>query len=354
LSEISQIFDNIYAEIIAIKWSDSIVSLDPKTGRKILNGNLLFEECSEKCSTPSCYREMMLLRVSQILVKQQPTFELIKRISQLTQIDFLSGETRFSLFMLVHTYLQGLHNEERLELRKQLNLYDAFKFDKLLIDNFSPQALIISIKVIERSIDATQALLKAIFCATGSTLEAPLQRPPEGLINLGILITGMGWWEWDVSHWEWIVLIKRDVLEAVDVVFRGVIAAMSIDPERLATETVWALEDLKRIPSYNLNSIAVSSRTQESSENNTQELKGLLQISSEMNEAYSSFRDQIPKIPADPKWELAREAALSPEVLVRALKHPSEGIRLNAAQLLSHGAGGDEAADLVQKFLEDV
>ena len=352
LSILRKIFDNISAEILAVKMAsvDSFVTLNPETGIKIINLDLMLDEYIEKLDTPLRYEELVL-RCSQILVKQQPTFELIKQIYQLTQIEFLSGGTRVSLFRLVQTYLQGLHKEEQLERTKQLNLYEAFKLYKPPID-ISLQGLLKIIKDIERSVDATQALLEAIFRATGSTLEAPLQRPLEGLINLGILITGMGWW--NVSHRAWIVLIKRDDLEAVDAVFRGAIAVMSVEPQRLATETAWALEDLKRIPSYNLNSIAVSSRTHESSENNTQELEGLLQISSEMNKAYSSFHEQIPKIPADPKWELAREAALSPEALVRALKHPSEGIRLNATQLLSHGAGGDEAADLVQKFLEDV
>jgi hypothetical protein len=83
------------------------------------------------------------------------------------------------LFRLVQTYLQGLHKEERLELTKQLNLYDAFKLYKPPID-ISPQGILKSIKDIERSVDATQALLEAIFRATGSTLEAPLQRPPGG------------------------------------------------------------------------------------------------------------------------------------------------------------------------------
>jgi hypothetical protein len=353
LSILRKVFDNISAEIIAVKMAsvDSFVTLNPETGIKIINLDLMLDEYIEKLDIPLLYEEF-LLRGSQILVKQQPTFELIKQISQVTQIEFLRGGTRVLLFNLVQTYLEGLHREERLERTKQLNLYDGFKLYK---PDISPQGILNTKRDIERCIDGldgTQALLKAIFRATGSTVEAPLQRPPEGLINLGILITGMGWWH--VSNRAWIVLIKRDALEAVDVVFRGAIAVMSVEPQRLATETAWALEDLKRIPSYNLNSIAVSSRTHESSENNTQELEGLLQISSEMNKAYSSFHEQIPKIPADPKWELAREAALSPEALVRALKHPSEGIRLNAAQLLSHGAGGDEAADLVQKFLEDV
>jgi hypothetical protein len=86
----------------------------------------------------------------------------------------------------------------------------------------------------------------------------------------------MGWW--NVSHRAWIVLIKRDALEAVDAVFRGAIAAMSIEPQRLATETAWALEDLKRIPSSNLNSIAVSSRLMKVQETILKNLKGCYKL----------------------------------------------------------------------------
>lgn len=351
LSILREIFDNASAEVAAMKWQphDSFITVDPQAGIKKINGDLLFKECLEKIHVAFRYEEIFL-RGSQMLVKHQPSFELIKRIFQLTQIEFLTGETRILLLRLVETYLEELPKEERLEHTKQLNLHEVLKeICKPLIE-ISPQGLLSSIKDRECDIYSIHALLEAIVRATNIPLETPLQLPLEGLINLGILIAGMEWW--NVSHSAWVILIKGNDLEAVDAVFRGAITAMSIDPQQLALETAWALEEVKRIPYLELSPIATSPHICENLRDGTYDVGTLLQISSEMNEAYFNLYNQIPKIPADPKWKLARETALSLEALVRALKHPCEGIRLNAVQLLKHGVGGDEAVDLVQKPLE--
>lgn len=203
-----------------------------------------------------------------------------------------------------------------------------------------------------------QAILEAIFRATSCILDTPLpEQPPERLINLGILLAGMEWWR--VRHRSWLALIKRHDLEAVDAVFKGAIAAMGVKPQQLAMEALWALENINCIPSHDLNAITASLQTHESPGNNAQELRNILEVRNtlfqiyiEITKTYCGFHDLIPKVPAEPNWELAKSVILSPQALMRALKHPSEGICLNAAKLLRY-TGNDEAANLGQEFLEE-
>ena len=76
----------------------------------------------------------------------------------------------------------------------------------------------------------------------------------------------------------------------------------------------------------------------------------ILEIS---DQNYISLFSKIPEVPADPKWERAREIDISPENLVRALKHPSQGIYQNATLLLMNGIGGSEAINLVEKLFKE-
>lgn len=200
------------------------------------------------------------------------------------------------------------------------------------IENFNQliQKLVTESRKRERIRDTDQAILKAVLRATNSP-PFPQERPPKELVHLGVLIRGMGWG--DLSESDWDIMSDRYDPEAVDTVFKGTIAVLGIDPQRLAAEAAWILEDIKRISSYDLDAIEAALKD---TENNSQGFAWALEQIEKFLEEYegSSLLRKIPQVPVEPRWERAREVGLSPEVLERALEHPSEGIAQNAALLL--------------------
>jgi hypothetical protein len=163
---------------------------------------------------------------------------------------------------------------------------------------------------------------------------------------LGVLIGGIGWENFSESDWD--VMSHRHDLRAVDAVFKGMIAVLEIDPQRLVTETVLVLEDIKRITFYDLDAIEVALQIKENIENKSQGLAWALEqiekLLEEQERDSGSLFGKIPQVPIKFRWERAREVDLSPKDLVRALDHPSEIIVRSAALLLANGAGGNEVA----------
>jgi hypothetical protein len=192
------------------------------------------------------------------------------------------------------------------------------------------EKLLTGLRERKRIRDADQAILEAVLRATNSP-PFPQERPPKELVHLGVLIRGMGWRDFPESDWD--VMSDRYDPEAVDAVFKGMIAVLEIDPQRLAAEAAWILEDIKRIPSYDLDAIEAALKD---TQNNSQASAWALEQIEKFFKEYkgSSLLGKIPQVPVEPRWERAREVELSPEVLERALEHPSEGIVQNAALLL--------------------
>lgn len=200
------------------------------------------------------------------------------------------------------------------------------------IKNFNQliEKLLTGLREKQRRRDADQAILEAVFRATNSP-PVPQERPPKELVLLGVLIRGMGWG--DLSESDWDIMSDRYDPETVDAVFKGMIAVLEIDPQRLAAEAAWILEDIKGISSYDLDAIEAALKD---TENNSQGFAWALEQIEKFFEDYkgSSLLGKIPQVPVEPRWERAREVELSSEVLERALEHPSEGIVQNAVLLL--------------------
>lgn len=200
------------------------------------------------------------------------------------------------------------------------------------IENFNQliEKLLTGLREREQIRDADRAILEAVLRATNSP-PFPQKRPPKELVNLGVLIRGMGWG--DLSESDWDIMSARYDPEAVYAVFKGMIAVLQIDPQILATEAAWILEDIKRIPSYDLDAIEAALRDRE---NNSSGFAWALEQIEKFLQEYKkrSLFGKIPQVCFNPRWERAREVELFPEVLERALEHPSEGIVQNAALLL--------------------
>jgi hypothetical protein len=199
-------------------------------------------------------------------------------------------------------------------------------------ENFNEliEKLLTDLRRRERTRDADRAILEAVLRAIDSP-SFPQEQPSKELIHLGVFIQGMDWGNLPESDWD--VMSDRYDLEAVDAVFKGMIAVLEIAPQRLAAEAAWVLEDNKRIPSYDLDAIEAALKD---TENNSQGFAWALEQIAKFLEDYkgSSLFGKIPQVPVERRWERAKEAQLSPKILERALEHPSEGIVQNAALLL--------------------
>ena len=200
------------------------------------------------------------------------------------------------------------------------------------IENFNQliEKLLTGLRERQRIRDADQAILEAVLRATNSPPFSQ-ERPPKELVNLGVLIRGMDWG--DLSESDWDIMSDRYDPEAVEAVFKGMIAVLEIDPQILAAEAAWILEEIKGISSYDLDAIEAALKD---TEDNSQGFAWVLEQIEKFFKEYkgSSLLGKIPQVPVEPRWERAREVELSPEVLERALEHPSEGIVQNAALLL--------------------
>jgi hypothetical protein len=224
--------------------------------------------------------------------------------------------------------------------------------DPFFVEN-NPEKLLRDLRQNEKQKLADQVFLETVLCAINDNLaNFPVKEEQRELVALGILITGMGWWE--IAATEWNFLSKRQDVDVIEAVLKGMIAALGIDTRELAIDALWVLSTLKRPTSYDFNAIEIELQNKEikdCSQGYESACQQLLEIA--VNNKYCSLFHQIPEIPVNPKWELAEKKELEPRKLIRALEYPSEGVRHSAALLLLNGAGGDEGVNLVQKLLED-
>ncbi|HEX9987885.1 MAG TPA: HEAT repeat domain-containing protein [Chloroflexia bacterium] len=165
---------------------------------------------------------------------------------------------------------------------------------------------------------AEQAILEAILeVATpkGTNVDDLLAHTskPEEYNNLGSLIDGMGFVEAESD--AWFVLTERDEAAAMHTVLQGVIAALDIDPDKLAVEARWALEESRTADGFRI------------------------------------ILASLPPFRGTADWLKAKQLALPAAELVRALNHPSAVIATNAAHILNASIDQPEAAVLAKEVL---
>lgn len=165
------------------------------------------------------------------------------------------------------------------------------------------------------------------------------------MVVLGQLLHGMK--VVSMLEKDWRNICKGGDIEAFDVVLRSMIALLGVSPNRLLSEATTALKSVERLFSYDLQSISKSF-----------EADPQIWLSQLDEKAYkdivfsTSLYGQVPKLPeTQVAWENAKSLGLSPQILVRALEHPSLCISWNAALLIKHGAGGDEAIRLTKSLV---
>ncbi|MBD2420308.1 NACHT domain-containing protein [Anabaena cylindrica FACHB-243] len=301
------------------------------------------------------FQEEVLVQGFQLLLKKQPNLETFKYIQSVINNEDCSLDTTNKLDEIFTTYvLEEWKNEKDTEYKKEYEslLMKLVRVDKPITLQQSLLQHLKKLKQKERTKYADRSFLEAVLRVTDSNLKIFISvQQVQELIALGVLVKGMSWWKFLVS--DWYFLNENNDLEAVDAVIKGAIAALNIEHEKIAIEAKIALEQIQFCDELDVIKSVLKGETIKS-ENSSQTFDWALEKIREISsQNYSSLSLKIPTVPAEPKWERAREINISPENLVRALKHPSQGIYQNATLLLMNGVGGSEAINLIKELLKE-
>lgn len=160
--------------------------------------------------------------------------------------------------------------------------------------------------------------LEAVLDAVGGVDEEQAGRSDAEPESVASLIHGMEILEYRAGSWD--LMLGGDDPVALRAVLRGGIAAVGLDPKRLAAGAARLLKDLNEV------------------DLDTQSYRRLL--------------SDLPRVPVEARWERAADLELPVEDLLRALRHPSVAVAGSAAQLIAHGAGAPRAKDLLAGVLK--
>jgi hypothetical protein len=284
----------------------------------------------------------VVIKGVKLLMRKRPGFETDRRIKQVMKEGLFTFMTRSFMEIYLGEYVfENLEGDQKEHAKRllQLVLDRLYERAKTFYDPSWPD-----FRELKRDRDANQAILNAIIRVSDNTTSGEIQQKQQSQepVSLAILLRGMRWPK--VPSCDWSLISVQFDSDALDAVFKGAIAAMEIGTQTLVTQAKFALEYIQQ---YDLDAIESALRTET---NSTKREWALQQIREIHNSPFvwSISSNQIPKVPVEPRWELAQKVDIHLKDLVHALKHPSPGISLNATLLLMHGVGGSEAAYLVR------
>lgn len=287
----------------------------------------------------------------QFLLEKEAKIEITQEIEELISKGYLM------LKSLLKDYAWNkLNSLDKIDYQEKQNLWriwTKFTFSSILHSDIgNPLKRLESLKDIQLSKYAEKAFLEAVIRASHSKEKLLISHEElQNLITLGVLFQGMGFWE--IGNKDWDILSQCHDLDAVDSVIKGAIIAMNLKPQKIAMEAELALEQIQFYEDLDIIESALKGKKIKS-EHSSQTFDWAWDKMEEIsNQNYISLFSKIPQVPADPEWERAREIDISPEHLVRALKHPSEGIYQNATLLLMNGVGGSEAINLIEELFKE-
>ena len=297
------------------------------------------------------FQNQVLLQGSQLLLKKYPTLETAKYIKEVISSKQLSSGIIGELEKTLEKHIfEQIKNDENKDYRKEWTiLLRELRKDKAFMN---PQQLLMIARHRERQKYADKSFLEAVLRVTDnqSNLSLSLQQKQE-LISLGVLFKGMGWWNFPIPDWD--ILSENKDLEAVDAVIKGTIVSLNIEHQKIAMEAKIVLEQIQFYEDLDIIESALEGKKIKS-EHSSQTFDWAWDKMEEIsNQNYISLFSKIPQVPADTEWERAREIDISPEHLVRALKHPSQVIYQNATLLLMNGVGGSEAINLIEELFKE-
>ena len=351
LDAVTEIVDTIITQVIQSKRISRVIVTLPSNIKHIdvdslLEGrDIVIEEDWQ--GQWNLWNQVVLEGVN-LLMRKQPGLETDRRIEQVLEEGLFTFLTNSSMeFYLSEYVLKNLEEDDRQEHAKRLLPLSSarlVKQAKAFYETFDEP-----FRELKRDREANQAILEAVIRVTNNTTsEAILPKPQsQELVALAILLRGMRWSK--VRACDWSLINAPFDLDAVDAVFKGAIAAMKIDSPTLATQAKFALQDIQ----HDLDMIESVLRSETNDNEKEWALQQTIKKITDNPFAWSISSNQIPKVPVEPKWELAKNTDITSKDLVHALNHPSPGIFLNAALLLMHGVGGSEGMYLVREFLRE-
>ncbi|MEQ8757513.1 MAG: NACHT domain-containing protein [Coleofasciculus sp. G1-WW12-02] len=358
LDTVTEIVDTIITQVIQSKRiSRVIVTLPSKPSNiKHIDANSLLEgrdiEIEEDWQGQWNLWNQVVLEGVELLMRKQPGIETDRRIKQVLEEGLFTFFTNSSMEFYLREYvLKNLEEDERQEHAKRLLPLSSarlVKQAKAFYETFDDTSWP-DFRELKRDWEANQAILEAVIRVTDNTTsEAILPKPQsQELVAFAILLRGMRWSK--VRACDWSLINAPFDLDAVDAVFKGAIAAMKIDSPTLATQAKFALQDIQ----HDLDMIESVLRSETNDNEKEWALQQTIKKITDNPFAWSISSSQIPKVPVEPKWELAKNTDITSKDLVHALNHPSPGIFMNAALLLMHGVGGSEGMYLVREFLRE-
>lgn len=291
------------------------------------------------------FQEQVLIQGFKLLLQQPSSFKTARQMEELisTSNFGITWGGRRELESILHELVLGqIKTQKNVEQWEEL----ALKLIKPIL-NFIKQNNVESIQRnswqelnnLKQRINADQAILEAVIRATNTTSEQQ-DLSPNNKVSLGLLIRGMDWEKLSESDWD--IMSNRQDIKAVDAVFKGMIAVLEIDPQRLVTEAKLVLENIKAASTYDLDAIEKALQTKEKIDSNYQEVQWAVEQIYNLRKENISLFSEIPVVPIKFRWERAKEVDISSDDLLLALEHPSQGIVNNARELLRHGAGGGD------------
>jgi hypothetical protein len=297
-------------------------------------------------------RNQVIFYGCQLLLKKQQNIEAANQVLQFISQGCLSVGTAISVRKFLNEYfIEKLKTIEHQEDKKQwFSLWWKFsRPDKAFAELNSSQNTLRNIQKLEMARYADQAFLEAIIRVAGIHIENKERKQrSQDLVALGILYKGMGWRDMPTNAWD--ILGESSNAETLDVVLNGMIVALNIDAKNLVNEALWLLDDINRFFSFDLSPIKKVLQKEEISEEYLQKMEYLGELYQDKT-AFNAIYHQIPNVPVVFNWERVAYLQLSPEILVQALEHPSQGICKSAALLIKYGAGGDKAINLAKSIV---
>ncbi len=291
------------------------------------------------------FHKQVVTQGFRFLLKRNPTVENAHRVRTLFVKDLLSQDSKKALTSLMLENLKtienpGNANDQTIETTRILSDLISEVFRSSLPHVPSLDALFLqqgqAIVARRRTNCGNRVFLEAILRVLEEASSSPSLKQSQDFPLLGVLIQGMCFWEFSNRDWE--ALGECQDLYSIDIVIKGAIAAMSLDRQRLRVEAQQLLleqirhdRDLDEIEAeLNVNGMS------------TKAVERLLEIE------HNIFFKRIPRVPANPQWERAKEINISMQALKQALDHPSAIIHCHAVLILAQKIGGVQTAEIMK------
>lgn len=309
------------------------------------------------------FQSQTLIQGFDFLIRKKLTVETAQRIKTVIDQGRISSGTEQELVELVFQrqmeILESLKSKKTEDdIKQQVAAYEILanllkninSFNRLLANLRDPileaKRLLEEIRREQQVQGSEKVFLEAILRVVECASISPVSELSREFPLLGVLIDGLSCWEIPTKDWD--AIGQHQNCDAIDIVLKGAIVAMDLDPQRLVVEAELFLKQIQCDEDLNEIEAALSTGNLERKQ---WACKQLLKIRKK-----TTFFMNIPKVPANPQWERAKNIELPIQLLKDALDHPSVLIKYNAALILVQKIGEAETMEIMRakNVLKDV